>query len=220
MRNQRGSAAIIGIVAVVLGLAVGLGIGKMADTKVASEQTAKTDTKAADLRVLLNSLEKEHAHLASAATRNGFDGDPAFKASGEALDANSVELADAVGSVYGPEAREKFLEIWRSHITFFVNYTVAAKAGDQAGMDKAVADLGGYVDAISDFFSKANENLPRQAVRDLISEHVSMLKSAVDAHAAGNYSESFAQERATAKQIGKVADAMAGAIVKQNASKF
>lgn len=221
------SKVVIGsIIALVIGLAGGYAIsssmendGTKSNTSTASVAPT-TDTKAADLRVILNSLEREHVSLASQATRNGFDGDAAFDASAKALDGNSVELSQAVGSVYGAEAEAKFLEIWRSHIGFFVDYTVAAKAGDTAGMEKAVQDLGGYVDAISDFFSGANPNLPREAVHQLVSDHVGLLKGAVDAHGAGNHAESHAKEHEASEQIGTIADTTAGAIVKQYPEKF
>ena len=184
------------------------------------ELKLKTDTPAVNLRVTLNALERQHVDLASAATRAGFDGRPEFSAVAGELDKNSVSIADAVGSIYGAGARDKFLEIWRSHITFFVNYTVAAKKGDQAGMAKAVQDLGGYEDAIADFFSGANPNLPREAVKQLVTEHVGLLKGAVDAYGAGDYAGSYAKQSAAYTQIGTIADALTGAIVKQNPSKF
>lgn len=188
--------------------------------KTISELKIKTDTPAANLRVVLNGLEKQHVDLAAAATRAGFDGKPEFAAAAGELDKNSIALADAIGSIYGSAARDQFLTIWRSHITFFVDYTVAAKSGDTAGMNKAVQNLGGYVDAISDFLSKANPNLPRAAVHQLVSDHVTLLKAAVDAHAGGKYAESYAKQSEAYIQIGTIADALAGAIVKQNPSKF
>lgn len=210
--------------AVIIGGVGGYAIGMNKDegtSQVASMQVADTATKAADLRTLLNNLETEHVDLASAATRAGFDGSPMFDAAAGSLDDNSVELADAIGSVYGSEARDRFLEIWRSHIGFFVDYTVAAKAGDAAGMNTAVENLNGYVEAISDFLSNANPNLPKEAVASLISEHVMLLKDTVDKHGAGDFAGSYASQAEARNQIQtKIADTLAGAIVKQNPEKF
>lgn len=211
-------------IAILVGGGIGFAMGmNKEDTNLASMKSSEvsTATKAADLRVVLNNLESEHVDLASAATRAGFDGSPMFDASAKSLDQNSVDLSKAIGSVYGAEAEARFLEIWRSHIGFFADYTVAAKAGDQAGMDKAVQNLNGYVEAISDFLSKANPNLPKDAVAALISEHVVLLKTAVDKHGAGDYAASYqAQEDARTQIQTKIADTLAGAIVKQNSSKF
>lgn len=186
----------------------------------ATDATPRIDTKAADLRVLINSLQKQHVDLASSAVRNGFDGDPDFGASAAELDKNSVALSKAVGSVYGAEAEKQFLEIWRSHIGFFVDYTVAAKAGDKVKMEQAVANLNGYVDAIANFFSKANPNLPKEAVAQLVTEHVMHLKGAVDTYGAGNYEASYVKQTDAYNQIGNIADAISGAIVKQNPDTF
>ncbi len=224
--KKSGAAVTVGIITAVLGLVIGFGLAKAMNKPAAAPTTSTTAaapdtaTKAADLRVVLNALEREHVDLASQATRNGFDGRADFDASAKALDANSVGISKAVGSVYGPQAEAKFLEIWRSHITFFVNYTVAAKTGDKAGMDKAVTDLGGYVDAISDFFSGANPNLPRDAVHQLVSDHVGLLKGAVDTYGAKDFAGSYTKEHAANDQIGKIADTIAGAIVKQSPDKF
>ena len=213
------------VVGLLVGGGVGIAVGKNKDDNksmsASQSQTAPSaDTKAAGLRVVLNNLEAQHVDLASAATRAGFDGSPMFGASAGALDENSVALSKAIGSIYGADAEAKFLEIWRSHITFFVNYTVAAKKGDKAGMDKAVSDLNGYVSAISDLLGGAT-GLPKDAVASLVSEHVGLLKSAVDKHGAGDYAGSYAAQQAARDQITtKIADTLAGAIVKQSPSKF
>lgn len=226
MAESNNKGLLVGAMLVV-GLLVGGGVGYAAGNgnEMGSEGSKAsvvktTDTKAADLRTVLNNLESEHVDLASAATRAGFDGDPQFEATAASLDKNSVELSKAVGSVYGEEAEAKFLEIWRSHITFFVDYTVAAKAGDQAAMDKAVSNLNGYVTAVSDLLGGAT-GLPKEAVASLVTEHVGLLKSAVDKHGAGDYAGSYQAQHDAREQITtKIADTLAGAIVKQNPDKF
>ncbi|MGI9027833.1 MAG: hypothetical protein ACR2FM_03265 [Candidatus Saccharimonadales bacterium] len=209
--------AVIGGVA---GYAISDNKGDDSDTATQTSQSSTAPTtvgKGADLRVALNNLEAQHVDLASAATRAGFDGDKSFAAAAGALSKNTDDLTAAITSVYGEPAGAQFKEIWASHIGFFVDYTVAAKAGDQAGMDKAVQNLNGYVEAISTFLSGANPNLPKEAVAQLITEHVGLLKEAVDKHGAGDYAGSYdAQDRARVQITTQIADTLAGAIVKQN----
>ena len=96
-----------------LGLAACGGNDDNASAGAAATQTtthmamadADTMSAAADLRVTLDSLLGEHALLAVAATQKGFDGAADFEAAAAALDANSVELAEAIGSVYGRSRR-------------------------------------------------------------------------------------------------------------------
>lgn len=224
MENK--SKLLLAAATLVVGLAIGGGVGyavNSANTQNDSVASAAptTDTEAANLRTLLNNLESEHVDLAAAATRAGFDGDPSFTAAAGALGKNTDELSAAIGSVYGEEAGERFKEIWASHIGFFVDYTVAAKSGDMAGMDEAVQNLNGYVEAISTFLSDANPNLPKEAVAQLVTEHVGLLKEAVDKHGAGDYAGSYdAQSRARVQITNDIADTIAGAIVTQYPEKF
>lgn len=228
MKDSKGNvtAGVLVVGALLIGMLGGFVIGNRNDSDSQTTQTANVasvdsvDSEAANLRVLLNGIQKEHVSLAAAATRAGFDGDPHFQAAAVSLDENSRELAAAVGSVYGEEAEARFYEIWNSHIGFFVDYTVAAKGGDQAGMNEAVENLGGYVEAISTFLSEANPNLPKEAVAQLVGEHVGLLKDAVDNYGAGDFEASYAKEREARKQIGTIADTLSGAIVKQNPDKF
>lgn len=220
-KSKLALAGITLVVGVLAGTGLGMALDKNDDAPQTNMSASATDTGAADLRALLNNLEAEHVDLASAATRAGFDGDPQFEAAAAALGKNTDELSAAIASVYGDAAGAQFKEIWASHIGFFVDYTVAAKSGDMAGMDKAVQNLNGYVDAISDFFSQANPNLPREAVSQLVTEHVTLLKEAVDKHGAGDYAGSYdAQSRARTQITTDIADTISGAIVKQYPDKF
>jgi hypothetical protein len=224
-KNIRGTAAVMAMIALLAGGVIGYMVGMNSEGNKANIGTSqstdpKIDTAAANLRVLLNNLEQEHVNLAAAATRAGFDGDASFTAAAGQLGKNTEAISAAVGSVYGDEAGAQFKEIWESHIGFFVDYTVAAKKGDTKGMQQAVDNLGGYVEEISIFFSNANKNLPKDAVKMLVSEHVNLLKAAVDNHGAGKYAESYAKEYEAVEQIHGIADAIAGAIVKQKPTSF
>ena len=225
-KTSMSTMVVSAVIALLVGGGAGYAIGNMSSDESSQSSTNSettvpmTDTKAADLRVLLNGLQQEHVALASAATRAGFDGSANFMPAAGSLDNNSKDLQAAVASVYGEEAGKTFYDIWNSHIGFFVDYTVAAKGGDTAGMEKAVQNLNGYVDGISTFFSEANPNLPKDAVAQLIGEHVGLLKAAVDTYGAGDIEGSYAKQREARAQIGTIANAISGAIVKQNPDKF
>src|SRR5687767_10642051 len=93
-----------------------------------------TSSPAVDLRIALDRLLSEHATLAMVATQKGLKGQPDFPAIAAAVDANSVELSEAIGSVYGDDAAKTFLDgkaMWRDHVEFFVNYTTAVAKKDK-----------------------------------------------------------------------------------------
>jgi hypothetical protein len=212
-----GALALIAVAVVTAAMAM-----NGSDTRAAApmhNHSASLD-RAADLRVTLGRLLGEHAKLAINATRKGYDGDKDFGAAGAALDRNSVELSNAIGSVYGPKARNEFLNgafKWRAHIRFFVAYTVALKSKDSAGQRRAVDNLNGYIGSFSGFLAKAT-NLPPAAVRASITEHVMQLKGQIDAYSRSRYSRAYALERTAYKHMFMTGDTLAAAIAKQNKS--
>ena len=178
-------------------------------------------TPAAGLRVGLNALLSEHVYLAAAATNAALGGrQPEFEAAAAALDANSVDVAKAIGSVYGPEAEQAFLPLWRKHIGMVVDYTVGAATNDRAKQDRAVNDLVGYTQDFGAFLSGANPNLPKSVVADLVKHHVLTLKAVIDAQAAKDQDRAFTALRIGAGHMQMIADPLAGAIVKQFPDKI
>ena len=183
---------------------------------------AEVSDSAADLRVTLGRLLGEHAILATVATQKGYAGAKDFKAIAAALDANSVELADAIGSVYGDEARAKFLDgqlLWRDHIGFFVDYTTALAKNDKQGQNMAVGNLKGYIEAFSRCLADAT-GLPQAALRKSITEHVNQLKGQIDAYAAADYEKAYSLVRDAYAHMYMTGDTLADAIVKQSPQKF
>jgi hypothetical protein len=181
-----------------------------------------TATPAADLRVTLDTLLGEHAVLAMIATQKGLDGVPDFEAAAAALDENAVEVSEAIGSVYGDEAAKQFLDgpsLWRDHIGFFVDYTVALAGKDKAAQQEAVDNLIGYTGAFSGFLAGAT-GLPQAALQEGVTMHVMQLKGALDAYAAGDYTKSYRLFREAYGHMVATGDTLAAAIVAQSPETF
>ena len=104
--------------------------------------------------------------------------------------------------------------MWRDHIKFFVNYTVATAKKDKAGQTKAVNDLKRYTVVFGDFLAGAT-GLPKLAVRNDLLGHVLELKGQLDAYAAGNYPKAASQYHAAYNHMFMTGDLVAGAIAKQ-----
>ncbi len=207
---------LIGGLALVAVTAMGVG-----DVWAARLDAPTSATPAAGLRVGLNALLSEHVYLAAAATNAALGGrQPEFEAAAAALDANSVDVAKAIGSVYGPDAEKAFLPLWRRHIGMVVDYTVGVATNDRARQDSAVNDLVGYTQDFGAFLSGANPNLPKSAVADLVKHHVLTLKAVIDAQAAKDQGRAFTALRTGAGHMQMIADPLAGAIVKQFPDKI
>jgi hypothetical protein len=181
------------------------------------------ESAASELRAGLTSLLQEHVYLAGAAiaTAVGAGGDlenPAVKSAVETLDGNSVALSEAVGSVYGEDAGAQFLELWRKHIGFFVDYTLGGATGDTAKQDAAKAALDDYRQDFGAFLESATggaAGLSQQAVADDLQVHVNTLITAIDAVLAKDPTV-YSKLAEAASHMPMTAQALAGSIAEQN----
>ena len=190
---------------------------------VASEEpeaTPAVDTPAATLTRDLTSLLASHEHLAGIAVLTAVQAggdleDPTFKAAAGALDKNSVDLSNAIASVYGDEGGEQFLSLWRAHIGFFVDYTLGKATSDKQMVTKAERNLDGYRADFGAFIDGATEGgLPKDAVEEALLPHVNMTKSAIDSVVAGD-GKAFNKLFGAANHLSGVATALSGAIAEQ-----
>ncbi len=171
---------------------------------------------AAMLRATLDTLFGEHVLLAADATDAALHGREAeFTAAADALDHNSQDIAAAIELVYGKDAGDAFLPLWRKHISFFVNYTIAVSAKDETGRQKALDDLTGYAEDFGAFLASANPNLTVEAVKGLLGPHVGTLTAVIDAQAIDDYPTAFMHQREAYMHMDMIAKALAGAIGQQ-----
>ena len=176
-------------------------------------------TAAVDLRVALDRLLAEHATLAAFAMQ-GSRRRRGLEAIAGAAGGNTKELGAAIGSVYGDEAETGFLKLWREHIGFFVDYTVATAKGEEAGRMAALDKLAGYRAQFGQFLAGANPNLTTDGVSALLQTHVNQLTAALDTYKAGEFADAYTQVRAAHAHMFMTGDALAGAIVTQFPEKF
>ncbi|MFC4554845.1 hypothetical protein [Georgenia faecalis] len=170
----------------------------------ALEIPGEVDSDAAGLRAALTSLLQEHVYLAGTAVATAYAAgpdSPEFEAAAATLDENSVALSEAIGSLAGADKGEAFLTLWRDHVGYFVDYAVAAQAGDTAGLEEATANLEGYTQEAGAFFEKISAGeLPADAIAEALSMHVTTLSAAIDDLAAGS-PEAYASLQQAASHV-------------------
>jgi hypothetical protein len=169
---------------------------------------------AVDLRVTLNRLLGEHMQIAVDATQTALLGGKSFDAEGAALQANTDDLAAAIGSLYGDDAKAAFASQWNAHNGYFVNYTVATAKKDEAGKQKAVDGLTMYQKDFGAFLAGAT-GLPADAVSAQLAMHVMHTAKAVDAFGTKDYAGSYANAAMGYVHMGATGDILAAAIAKQ-----
>lgn len=151
----------------------------------ATDMDGDPNDEASTLRSDLTSVLQEHVYLASVAvftayTVDGGTESEAFEAAAAELDENSVALSDAVGSLAGEDQGEAFLDLWREHIGYFVDYASAIATGDEEGAETALTNLNDYRSEAGEFFDEVSDGeLPADAIADSLSTHVQTLAGAI-----------------------------------------
>jgi len=185
----------------------------------ATASDASSDDPAATLRATMTSLLQEHAYLAGFALETAIDAgpdDPATEAALDALDENTVALGDAVATIPGVDDPGDFVELWRSHIGYFVDYTVGRAAGDDRAVDAALADLEQYQQDAADFFEEiTGGELVSDELFGELEAHATMVTTLVDTLLGEGEAETgpFQQLRDAADQMVATADALTTGIV-------
>jgi hypothetical protein len=178
---------------------------------------AATTTASAELRATLTDLLTQHVYLAGIALKTAIEKggnlkDPSVEAAVGVLDGNSVALSKAIGSAY-PAAEKPFLQSWRQHIGFFVNYTLGKATKNTAMADKAKSDLDGYRTSFGQLINSVVPELPADAVAKELIPHVQTLLDTIDALVSGK-GDAFALLSKAADHMPMTADILAGGITK------
>ena len=171
------------------------------------------------LRSELTLVLEQHVYLAGLAIKAALSGGDATAASAT-LDANSANLANVFAAVYGDDARQQVLALWRKHIGFFVDYAkaTAAKSSSSAGtarsnLDQYRADFGALLESLT------KGRLTKSAVSSDLAVHVSTLSNAIDAIAANDPSQ-VAKLSTAAQHMDGTATTVADALADQFPTTF
>jgi hypothetical protein len=179
-------------------------------------EEASADDPAATLRAQLTALLQEHVYLAGmsieAVLTDGED-DPAAQAAVQALDDNSVAISEAVGEIPGVDDTEDFLDLWREHIGFFVDYATGTAEGDDDAVEEALTGLEEYQQSAADLLDAVTDG--ELAADDAFGEletHVTMVTAAIDAMVEDD-PEALTLLRDAARHMDEVAASLAAAVV-------
>jgi predicted oxidoreductase (fatty acid repression mutant protein) len=163
-----------------------MGSSSMGSTSASQGGTtggAATTTASAQLRAGLDELLREHVDLTGFAVQTAVTDGISSNNTAQALkavNANTLALGKAIGSVYGQAAQKQFDKIWSAHIGFFVSYTKGLATHNQQLVNKSQKQLAGYKKDFSTFVASAT-GLPGSAVATDLQGHIQTLETAIKA---------------------------------------
>lgn len=134
---------------------------------------------------------------------------------------NQVDIGDAIKPFYGDEAGEQLTALLTDHILIAAEILQAAKNGDTAALEDAIARWYENGDDIAVFLNSANpKHWPLEEMKAMMREHLDLtLKEAV-AYLEGDYEASIAAYDEVHLQALEMADMLSTGIIKQFPKKF
>jgi hypothetical protein len=139
----------------------------------------------------------------------------------ERLFANQADIGSAVGNFYGDAAGQALTELLTEHIALAADAIAKAKAGDDAGLQRALDDWYANADAIARFLADANpRSWPFADMRAHMREHLDLTLEEAVARLHGDYEADIAAYDKVHSQILEMADMLANGIIAAFPERF
>jgi hypothetical protein len=160
------------------------------------------------IRAVLNASLREHAAITVPALKAHLLQEPDEMAIMQAVDQNSMAVASTVEQAY-PGTHDQFLALWRQHITYYVQYLDAAKAGDEAGKQQAKQNLTSFVEQVTMLLTEQSDRLDANEVEEHLAMHGDRVTSIIDNLVSGNYDQVYMLSHEEYEHMGEVAHVLA-----------
>lgn len=188
---------------------------------VTTTATPSAMTSAANLRVSMNNLMSEHVTSSLDVARDISSGQTnAEQGALQEQDANAVDLAAAIGNIYGVNTQTSFLQIFRAHVSAMNAYATAVKNGSTADQQSAMSSMNTQAQALANLLSGVNPNIDNATLLASLQQHETLFNQAVNAFLQNNVTQSYTLERQALTQIQGAADYLTNAAIKQSPARF
>ena len=138
----------------------------------------------------------------------------------ERLLKNQEDIGNAIKPFYGDEATNELTSLLKDHIIGAVELLKAAKAGNTTGAAAAEKKWYENADQIATFLSKANPYWSKEALKNMLDNHLALTKAEAVARLTGNYAADIATYDKVRQEANMMSDALVDGIVKQFPNKF
>jgi hypothetical protein len=145
---------------------------------------------------------------------------PDASAAAARLMQNQEDIGNAIKPFYGDEAGTKLTGLLKNHISTAAAVVAAAMANDTMKLKAVQAAWTANADSIADFLSSANPNWSRQALADMLHEHLRVTTNEAVARLKKDWAGDVRAYDAIHLQATMMADALSSGIIKQFPDKF
>ncbi|MGI2296332.1 glycosyltransferase [Paenibacillus sp. GXUN7292] len=133
---------------------------------------------------------------------------------------NQQDIGNVIKPYYGEAAGNKLADLLREHILIAGKIVAAAKAGNQAEVNKLEADWRRNADEIAKFLSEANPNWQFKELQDMLYTHLQLITEIVVSCLKGDWKADIAATDKNEIHLIHLADILTEGIIKQFPEKF
>jgi hypothetical protein len=134
---------------------------------------------------------------------------------------NQVDIGDAIKPFYGEAAGDQLTTLLTDHILIAAEVVQAAKAGDTAAFDEALARWYENADDIAEFLSAANpDNWPLDEMKMMMRAHLDLTLQEAGAYLGSDFAGSVAAYDEVHVQALHMADMLSEGIIRQFPSRL
>jgi hypothetical protein len=134
---------------------------------------------------------------------------------------NQKDIGDAIKPFYGRTAGARLTSLLREHILVAADLVLAAKAGDQAAVERHSGAWYRNAREIADFLNAANpRNWPRREMRSMMRSHLDLTLAEAVAHLSGDHRADIRAYDRIHRQILAMADMLSDGIAAQFPGRF
>lgn len=185
-----------------------------------SQHKAETTSKQLALYTVMSNLWAEHMEWTYATVVAFAQESPALNASLERLLQNQVDIGDAIKPLYGDAAGDQLTVLLKEHITDAVPVLTAAKAGDSAALETAVADWYANAVEVGDFLAAANPNWDKAEMEEMMKMHITQTIAYASDALAGDYAKAIADYGVAEQHMQEMSAMLSAGLIKQFPNKF
>lgn len=128
---------------------------------------------------------------------------------------NPADMGMLIGKYYGEATGAQLTELMRGHLLIAIDLVNASKAGDTAAAAKIEQAWYANADAIAHFLASINPYLPEAAMREMLHQHLALVKAEAVAELTGDGARSVAVYDQNEMQALQMADTISTAMIRQ-----
>jgi hypothetical protein len=187
---------------------------------MSASPTSASFQKQADLYATMTALWEQHMEWTYATVVAFASESPSLKPTLDRLLRNQSDIGEAIKPFYGERAAAQLTALLKEHITDAVPVLTAAKQGDTAALNTAVAAWYANAQEIGDFLAAANPNWAKADMEEMLKGHITQTITYATDALQGQYAKLIKDYDVAEQHMVEMAAMLSAGLIQQFPAKF